>query len=82
MKKAIIVGCEGQDGQLLRDALLEREYSIVGVGRKSILSTQYDTGANQINQWRRRLLEELPDIFSKKRKRKQEDAEELRDFLK
>ena len=43
----------------------------------SQLSSEYGVHANQINQWRRRLLEELPDIFSKKRKRKQEDAEEL-----
>lgn len=43
----------------------------------SQLSSEYGVHANQINQWRRRLLEELPDIFSKKRKRKQKDTEEL-----
>ena len=47
----------------------------------SQLSSEYGVHANQINQWRRRLLEELPDIFSKKRKRKQEDAEELQSEL-
>ena len=34
----------------------------------SQLSSEYGVHANQINQWRRRLLEELPDIFSKNEK--------------
>ena len=47
----------------------------------SQLSSEYGVHANQINQWRRRLLEELPEIFSKKRKKKEKDAEDLQDEL-
>ena len=47
----------------------------------SQLSSEYGVHANQINQWRKRLLEELPDIFSKKRQKKEKDAEDLQDEL-
>jgi len=49
MKKAVIVGFEGQDGKILKDALLEKRYSIVGVGKKSVFSTQYDMGVDKID---------------------------------
>ena len=47
----------------------------------SQLSSEYGVHANQINQWRKRLLEELPEIFSKKRQKKEKDAEHLQDEL-
>ena len=37
----------------------------------SQLSSEYGVHSNQINQWRKRMLEELPDIFSKKRQKKE-----------
>lgn len=40
-------------------------------------SNEYGVHSNQITQWRKRLLEELPDIFSKKRQKKEKDSEEL-----
>jgi len=43
----------------------------------SQLSSKYGVHSNQINQWCKRLLEELPDIFSKKRQKKEKDTEEL-----
>jgi transposase len=43
----------------------------------SQLSSEYGVHSNQINQWRKRLLEEVPDIFSQKRKNKEKDTEEL-----
>ena len=43
----------------------------------SQLSSEYGVHSNQINQWRKRMLEELPDIFSKNRPRKEKDTEEL-----
>ena len=43
----------------------------------SQLSSEYGVHSNQINQWRKRMLEELPDIFSKKRRKKEKDAEEF-----
>ena len=36
MKRAIIVGSEGQDGQLLYDFLLKRRYAVVGVDKGKI----------------------------------------------
>jgi GDPmannose 4,6-dehydratase len=36
MKRAIIVGANGQDGRLLSDFLLKRKYEIVGVDKNSI----------------------------------------------
>ena len=45
------------------------------------LSSEYGVHANQINQWRKRLLEELPEIFSKKRQKKEKDNEDLQDEL-
>ncbi|MBU4289016.1 MAG: GDP-mannose 4,6-dehydratase [Proteobacteria bacterium] len=33
MKKAIIVGCNGQDGKLLNSYLLKKDYKIVGIGK-------------------------------------------------
>jgi len=47
----------------------------------SQLSSEYGVHANQINQWRKRVLEELPDIFSQKRKKKEKDTEELQSEL-
>lgn len=43
----------------------------------SQLSSEYGVHSNQIDQWRKRLLEEVPDIFSQKRKNKEKDTEEL-----
>ena len=45
------------------------------------LSSEYGVHANQINLWRKRLLEELPEIFSKKRQRKEKDNKGLQDEL-
>ena len=47
----------------------------------SQLSSEYGVHANQINQWRKRLLEELPEIFSKKRQKTEKDNEDLQDEL-
>jgi putative transposase len=50
-----------------------------GRGEKTIaqLSSEYGVHSNQIRQWRKRLLEELPSIFSDRRKRTEKEAEEL-----
>lgn len=47
----------------------------------SQLSSEYGVHSNLINQWRKRLLEELPEVFSKKRQKKEKATEDLQDEL-
>lgn len=47
----------------------------------SQLSSEYGVHSNQINQWRKRILEELPEVFSKKKQKKEKDTEDLQDEL-
>ena len=37
MKKALIVGCSGQDGSYLVDYLAARKYTVAGIGRNTVL---------------------------------------------
>jgi transposase-like protein len=48
-------------------------------GEKTIaeLSNEYGVHSNQIRQWKKKLVEELPDIFSDRRKRSEKEGEEL-----
>ena len=48
-------------------------------GEKTIaqLSSEYGVHGNQIRQWRKQLLEELPRIFSDRRKKSEKENEEL-----
>lgn len=45
------------------------------------LSSEYGVHANQINKWRKQLLEKLPGLFSDKRKEKEKNTEVLQDEL-
>ena len=45
------------------------------------LSSKYGAHSNQIGQWKKRLLEELPTLFSDKRKKAEKDREELESEL-
>lgn len=48
-------------------------------GEKTIaqLSSESGVHANQIRQWRKRLLEELPRLFSDRRRKQEKSEEEL-----
>lgn len=41
------------------------------------IASEYGVHANQITKWKRRVLDELPGIFSNKRERDQQDNEVL-----
>jgi transposase-like protein len=48
-------------------------------GEKTIaqLSSEYGVHSNQIRQWKKKLVEELPAIFSERRRRSEKEGEEL-----
>ena len=41
------------------------------------ISSEYGVHANQIRQWRQRLLEEMPGVFSDRRQKKDKQNEEM-----
>jgi putative transposase len=41
------------------------------------LSSEYEVHPNQITQWKKQLLESLPDVFSRRRNNEQRDQEAL-----
>ncbi len=45
------------------------------------LSSEYGVHANQITKWRKELLEQLPSLFSDKRKKKEQNTEATQDEL-
>ena len=45
------------------------------------LSSEYGVHPNQIGQWKKHLLKELPILFSDKRKKAEQDNEELENEL-
>lgn len=45
------------------------------------LSSEYGVHANQIAKWKKHLLKELPALFSDKRKKVEQDNEELENEL-
>lgn len=62
------------------DALFKAKVALEALkGEKNIaqLSSEYGVHGNQIRQWKKRLLKELPGIFSDKRKKSDQDTEEL-----
>ena len=48
-------------------------------GEKTLaqLSSEFGVHANQIRQWRKQLLDELPSLFSDRRKKRDKEQEDL-----
>jgi len=55
--------------------------SIKGEKTMAQLSSQYGVHVNQIRQWRKQLLEELPRIFTDRREKAEREREELESEL-
>lgn len=67
-----------------RDAALKAKIAFEAAkGEKTItqLASEYGVHPNQIGQWKKKLLEELPVIFSDKRVYRDKDREELESEL-
>ena len=52
-------------------------------GEKTIaqLSSEFKVHSNQIRQWRKQLLEQLPQLFSNHRRRQENDEQQLQQEL-
>jgi transposase len=55
--------------------------AIKGVKTIAQIASQYGVHPNQIRQWRKQLVEELPAIFSDKRQKAEREREELESEL-
>ena len=71
--------CKAMQSKYPQPALLCRDYQ----QDKTIaqLSSEYEVHSNQITQWKKRLIQESPNIFSGKRKKAIQDEEKLQDEL-
>ncbi len=66
------------------DAAFKAKVALEAVkGEKTIaeLSSEFGVHGNQIRHWKKRLLEELPSIFSDKRKKAEKNSEQLESEL-
>jgi transposase-like protein len=52
--------------------------AVKGVKSMSELASEYEVHPNQISKWKKQVLEELPGIFSDRRKREADGGEELK----
>ena len=62
------------------DAAFKARVALEAVkGEKTMaqLSSEYGVHVNQIGQWQKRLLQELPDVFSERRRKKEDETEEM-----
>lgn len=62
MKKAIIVGCNGQDGRLLNDLLIRKGYKIIGID-KSFIKCPKGISSKPIDIRKTKEVFDLIDIF-------------------
>ena len=66
------------------DATFKAKVALEAIrGEKTLaeLSSEYGVHPNQITKWKRKVLEELPGIFSQKREREDREARKLEEEL-
>lgn len=66
------------------DAAFKARVALEAVkGEKTLaeLSSEYSIHANQIGQWRKQLLEELPTLFSDRKRKAEREREEVESEL-
>lgn len=66
------------------DAAFKAKVALEAIkGEKTIaqIASEYGVHPNQIGQWRKRLLKELPGVFSSKGKQEEKDRSELESEL-
>jgi len=62
------------------DSVFKAKVALEAVkGEKTIaqISSEYGVHPNQISQWKKKLLEELPELFSEKRRSREVNKEDL-----
>ncbi|MFH1447151.1 MAG: transposase [Chloroflexota bacterium] len=69
---------KGHDGAFKARVALE---ALKGEKTIAQISSEFGVHANQIRQWRQKLLDELPQLFSDRRKKAEKGGEELQTEL-
>jgi len=67
-----------------KDASFKARVALEAIrGEKTVaqIASEYDVHPNQIGQWKKKLLENLPSLFSDKRKTRNKSQEELESEL-
>ena len=62
------------------DAVLKARVALEALKEEKTMpqfSSEFGVHVNQIRQWRQKLLDELPSLFSDRRKKKDKEGEEL-----
>jgi putative transposase len=66
------------------DPALKAKVAIEAIkGEKTVseIAAQFDVHPNQVTQWRKKVLEALPSLFSRRKKKEDRESEELKDEL-
>ena len=66
------------------DPALKAKVAIEAIkGEKTVseIAGKFDVHPNQVTQWRKKVLEALPSLFSRRRKKEDRESDELRDEL-